>query len=446
MVRYFDLVVIGSGVAGTLAAHKAKQAGLNVAVVDERPFGGTCALRGCDPKKILVGAAELVDWARRMKGNGIDGEIKIDWKELMKFKRKFTEEMSKRIEQGFEKAGIETFHAHARFLDERTLEVDGEKLEARFFLIATGARPRTLNILGEEYVITSDQFLELDNLPEEIIFVGGGYISFELAHIASRAGAKVKILHRSERPLKNFEPYLVEKLLEATREKGIEVILNTPVVGVEKKGNRFIVNTAQNEAQFEADLVVHGAGRVPNIDGLGLENANIEHDSRGIIVNEYMQSISNPRVYAAGDVAKGGLPLTPVAAVEASIATSNIIKGNNRKINYKGIPTAVFTIPPMASVGLREEDAKRDSLNFTVKQGDTSRWYTSKRINLKHSAFKILIEKETGKILGAHLLGHNADEVINIFALAIQLGLTAQDLKHRYYSYPTSSYDILYML
>jgi len=208
-MREFDVVVIGTGVAGSSAVYKFAQAGLKVAIVDERPFGGTCALRGCDPKKILIGGAELVDWAKRMKEKGIEGEIRINWKKLMTFKREWSEGFPERMERSLKKAGIETIHGRAHFIDKDKIEVDGEVISAHKFLVATGAKPRRLNIPGEEHVITSDEFLELDDLPDKIVFIGGGYISFEFAHLAARAGSEVTILHRSGRPLKNFEPYFL---------------------------------------------------------------------------------------------------------------------------------------------------------------------------------------------------------------------------------------------
>lgn len=186
MAQHFDLVVIGTGSAGSSAAYGAREAGWSVGMIDERPFGGTCALRGCDPKKVLVGAAELVDWAQRMTGNGVRGDLHIDWHDLMRFKRSFTEPVPEDREKGFRDAGITTYHGRARFLDRTTLAVDGDVLEGRYVVVASGARPRRLNIPGEEHIITSDQFLELQELPKQVVFVGGGYIAFEFAHIAGR--------------------------------------------------------------------------------------------------------------------------------------------------------------------------------------------------------------------------------------------------------------------
>ncbi len=249
----------------------------------------------------------------------------------MRFKRSFTEPVPKAREDQFSNAGIDTFHGYARFTEATAIKVTGKDrgtdrvLNGKHILIATGAKPAKLNIPGEEYVTISDQFLELDDLPKRIVFIGGGYISFEFAHIAARSGAeKITILHRGSKPLGQFDPDLVDQLVKRTRELGIDVQLQTEVKAiVSSSGNGLTVNASfkqddnsKEERAFETDMVVHGAGRVPDIQHLDLEAARIEYDQKkGIKVNEYLQSISNPAVYAAGDViaASGGPQLTPVA-------------------------------------------------------------------------------------------------------------------------------------
>ncbi len=450
MEKKFDLVVIGTGAGGSTVTHKCRKAGWDVAIVDSRPFGGTCALRGCDPKKVLVGAAELIDWNRRMKEKGVSAKsTEIDWQELMAFKKTFTEPVPENRENAYAKAGIAVFHGRAHFLDKTTVKIGEDILTGRYVHIAAGAKPAILGIPGEEYLTTSTQFLEMEKLPERIVFVGGGYIAFEFAHVASQAGAQIKILHRGARPLEGFDPDLVDSLVEATRDMGIDLKLNTTVESVEKNGDQFVVTASAGDIRqtFEADMVVHSAGRSPDIDDMDLEKAGIERGKNGILVNEYLQSVSNPLVYAAGDGAdSGGLPLTPVAGVEGLAAASNLLKGNHRQPNYLGVPTVVFTLPPLASVGLQEDEAAKQGLKFEVKHGDTSGWYSSRRIGLKYSGYKTLVEEDTGRILGAHLLGGHAEEVINIFALAIRTGLKAEDLKTMIYAYPTSASDIGYMV
>jgi len=466
----FDLIVIGTGVAASTVAGECHSAGWKTAVIDSRPFGGTCALRGCDPKKVLVGAAELIDWNRRMDNEGIVGTVMNDlrnnWPELMRFKRTFTEPVPKNREEAFSKAGINSFHGTAQFVNPNTIKIiDGtenskeQTIQGKYILIATGAKPAKLNITGEEQVVTSDRFLELDKLPYEILFIGGGFISFEFAHIAARYGSKVTIIHRGKRPLVGFDPDLVTILLKKTQEIGINVMLESSVKKIEAidKGSKFAVyssstvdktkNGKGNEV-IETELIVHGAGRVPDTEDLNLQAAGVESDKRGgVKVNEYLQSVSNSAVYGAGDVAGSeGIPLTPVAGYEGKIVANNLLKGNHSRPNYMGIPSVVFTVPPLASVGLQEEKAREQGLQFTTNFKDTSSWYSSRRVGESCSGFKVLVEKNSNCILGAHILGPHAEEVINIFALAIRLGLNVDKIREVIFTYPTNSYDVNYML
>jgi glutathione reductase (NADPH) len=380
MTRKFDVIAIGTGSAASAVASRCHEAEWQVAIVDSRPFGGTCALRGCDPKKVLVGAAEAVDWTRRMKGKGIQAEeLQIDWPELMRFKRSFTEPVPKRREGGFAKAGIAAFHDRARFAGPTTVQVGEETLEGRYVVIATGEVPADLEIPGAEHLTTSDQFLELNELPRRILFIGGGYIAFEFAHVAARVGSQVTILHRGPRPLALFDPDLVDQLVERTRELGIDVHLGTEAIGIEKGTAELSVRAlASGEpSTFQAEMVVHAAGRVPEINDLNLDGAGIEWETRGVRVNEFLQSVSSPAVYAAGDAAaSGGPPLAPVASYEGLIVAANLLKGNHQRPNYLGIPSVVFTIPPLATVGLSERGAREQNLEFRVKKEVTSTWYS----------------------------------------------------------------------
>jgi glutathione reductase (NADPH) len=299
MANSYDLIVIGTGTAASVAAHQCRQAGWRVAVADHLPFGGTCALRGCDPKKILVRAAESVDHVRRMRGKGV-------------------------------------------------------------VLLAVGAVPMRLGIPGEELLITSTEFLELEQLPKRIVLLGGGYIAAEFAHIAARAGADVTILEQMERMLTPFDPDLVSWLMEKFREVGVDLRLNTRVTGLAKRGSSFLVRARANgqEQAIAADLVVHATGRVPDLDPLDLPAAGVETSRGRLKLNEYLQSETNPAVYAAGDAAGNGPPLTPVAARDGHVAAANMLGGNHQKPNYRGVASVAFTIPPIASVGMSEKQAR----------------------------------------------------------------------------------------
>ncbi|MHB8718600.1 MAG: dihydrolipoyl dehydrogenase family protein [Candidatus Dormibacteria bacterium] len=450
MTTDVDLIVLGSGAAGQSVAYPCRATGWDVVVIDSRPFGGTCAQRGCDPKKVLVGVSEVTDWARRLQGRGLAAPPpSLAWADMIAFERTFVDGVAKSSEDGFREAGIRAIQGRAHFVGATSLVVGDETLVGRHVVVAAGARHAPLGIPGEEHLTTSTQFLELTELPRRVAFVGGGYIAFEFAHVAARAGAQVHVLHRGARPLEGFDADLVGQLVEATAELGVDVQLRTTVTAVERRGDEFIVHvTAGAEVrELTADLVVHAAGRVPEIDDMALDAAGIDRVRAGIAVNEYLQSVSNPAVYAAGDAAaSGGLPLTPVAGMQGGIVATNLLEGNTRVPDYAGIPSVVFTTPPMARVGLDEAAARDQGLQFTVHHDDTSEWYSSRRVALAHTGFKTLVEEGTERILGAHLLGLHAEEVINIFGMAIRFGLTASQLREMVYAYPTSASDIGYMV
>src|SRR5260221_678589 len=334
----YDLIVIGSGTAAQVASVRLRAAGWTVAVIDHRPFGGTCALRGCDPKKMLISGAEAVDGVRRMRGRGVEGDVRIDWPELIAFKCSFTDPIPAKQEYRYAENGIDAFHGLARIIARDKVKVEGEVLAGRHILIATGARPAPLGIPGEEHVVTSDRFLELERLPERIALIGGGYIAAEFSHIAARAGARVTILQRRPRMLPAFDPPLVCWLMEKFGELGVDVRAQTGVEGV------------------------------------------------------------------------------------------------------------AFTIPPIAAVGLSEMAARERDPKVRVKAEKVPDWYTARRLAESVYGYKTLVEEGSGRILGAHLVGPHADEVINLFALAIRHGLTVDNLKTTMFAYPTGASDIGYML
>jgi glutathione reductase (NADPH) len=448
MERRYDLVVVGTGVTAGVAS-RCREAGWSVAVVDSRPFGGTCALRGCVPKKILVGAAEAVHAARHMGGIGVRaGGLGIDWPEVVTFKRSVVDPTPARTEQDWTTIGVEPFHGRARFVGPTTLAVGDDRLVGKRVLIAAGATPVPLTFPGAERLTTSEQFLDLDRLPRRVVFVGGGYIAFEFAHVAARAGASATIVHRGRRPLEHFDPDLVDMLVERTRQLGIAVEVDAEVTAIGAEGEGLVVRATQGgtERRFETDMAVHSAGRAPEIDDLDLAAAGVQRDTRGVSVNEFLQSVSNPAVYAGGDAAASGPPLTPKASHDAEVLATNLLEGNRRTPNYAGIASAVFTVPPLASAGLTEEAARARKLAYRTNRQDTSGWFNTRRVGETTSAFKVLIAEDTGRILGAHVLGPRADEVINLFAAAIRLGIPATDLKDVLFAYPTNGSDIRHML
>jgi glutathione reductase (NADPH) len=445
----FDLVVVGTGASGTAAALACAKAGWRVAIVDELPFGGTCALRGCDPKKVLIGAAELIDWSQRMRGSGVVGTIAIEWTDLMRFKRSFTEPFPEQREAALREAGIATYHGAARFTDATTIAVSQERLRARRVVLATGAHPAPLQLPGEEHLITSTDFLDLDRLPKRLAFIGGGYIAFEFAHLAARAGAAPVILQRGARVLTGFEPSLVDRIVDVSASVGVDVRVNVEVMAIEKEGELLRVRGARDGIPFalDCDLAVHAAGRVADLDALALDVAGVERTKKGVAVNEFLQSRSNPSVYAVGDCADGGgLPLTPTASAEGELAARNLLDGNRHTIDFSGLASIVYTIPSLGMTGCTQERAKAMGLRYTLFEGDTTQWYSSRRVRARQSFYRLLVAQSGDAILGAHVLGPHTEELVNIFALAIRERISPIALKGVLFAYPTASSDIATML
>ncbi|MGB3829655.1 MAG: NAD(P)/FAD-dependent oxidoreductase [Ornithinimicrobium sp.] len=450
MTDPYDLIVIGAGMAGVAAANKCAARGWRVGIVDSLPYGGTCALRGCDPKKILRRGAEIIDSARLMQGKGItEAGLSINWADLMKHKRGFTDPVPQSMEDNLAGNGVETLHGHARFTGPQRIEVDGVPYEAQRFLIAAGARPRPLDFPGQEYLIDSADFLNLETLPPRILCVGGGFISFEFAHIAARANSSVTIVDRGSRPLKGFDPDLVELLVDRGRQVGIDLVRSSTITAIEpaERGYRVTLETSGDRRVVETDLVVHGAGRIADLSGMGLEAAGVDWCERGVLVSDHLQSPTNPAIWAAGDSADTpGMPLTPVAVSEAKVAASNMLKDATTTPDYSGVPTAVFTIPELARVGMLESEAREQGIDLAVRYSDTSTWYSNYRVGEHTAAAKILIDQSTDQIVGAHLLGPEYGEVINTLGLAIKLGLTTAQLRSATAAYPTVGSDLGSML
>lgn len=441
MNNKFDIFVIGTGVAGTKIATALSEAGKRVGICDYREYGGTCGLRGCNPKKVLTGCAEALYRLQGLHDKGIiSGKTTLHWEKLINYKETFVKDITENKTKDFAKKKIEMYHGMAKFIDRNKLIIGEQVIESDIIVIATGAAPRKMNVPGEDYLITSEEFMNLSVLPAEILFIGGGFISFELAHVANEAGSSVTILERSAKALTRFEPELVDLLTKNFEENGIKIENNTSLVSIKKQDKKFLVEVDSGKV-FTTDLVVHGAGRVPQTGELELSKGEVQTDSHGIILNATLQSISNSSVYVVGDAVSNpkSLPLTPVASLEARILIHNLLNDDHKTPDYSGTASVLYTFPPLARVGMLEEEAKDKNIDYLVSYADTSEMLSTQRLALKISAYKIIIRKDNSLILGAHLLGHHVDEVINLFALAIRNKFTVERLKDNIWSFPSVS-------
>lgn len=450
MERTIDLLVIGGGPAGGAVATPCREAGLSVAMVEKRGYGGVCPLRGCNPKKVLLGPAELRDAVEHLAPHGLRGQLSIDWPTLMAYKHSFTDPIPDLAQQAYAKRGIETLHGDALFLDTNRVQVGDDILTADTIAICCGRVPRPLSFPGAEHLLTSDDFLDLPAMPPRVACIGGGFVAMELMSIAHRAGASVHMLHRSERLLRGFDLDLVNQLVGASRERGMVIHCHASVTAIEECHTGLKVTYTHHDSTqtIEVDAIFNFAGRMADVETLNLEAAGVTGDSAGIPVSGTMQT-NQAHIFALGDCAATPWNLTPAASLEGEVASHNILARIRhhamQEADYTGLPSACFSIPPIASVGLSEEEAKAQGIDVTVKTTDLADSFPWKRLAESPGHAKVLVDEAGDRLLGAHILGHNAEEMINLFALAIRAQVPLATLRGPYWAYPTCGYYMKYM-
>jgi glutathione reductase (NADPH) len=452
-MRTYDVIIIGSGTGGQTTAFDLVSKDFKIAVVEQSDLpGGTCALSGCQPKKWFYEAAETIAKSRHLTGKGILNPPRGDWATIRARKNLFTSQIPGMTVEDLKEDGIDFIPGSARFIDPKTLVVDGMKISARNYVVAVGARPMSLPIDGAENVITSDRFLELEQLPERILFIGGGFISFEFAHFAARLGSgkqRTIILEHSQHPLGPFDAEMVDLLVNASRDEKIEIYTDVQITSIKRKNTFYTVETRSGRS-FEVDAVVHGAGRVPNLENLDLHAAGITFTRKGIVVDRTMKT-SNPNVFAVGDCVATP-QLARVADYEAHVAAKNISMKQRKgaepeQIDYDAVPVILFTYPQYGMVGKTESDLKQQSIPYGKSFAKNLTWPTYSRIGMVHAAYKILVGADKN-ILGAHVISDNASGLINTFKHAMINGIRADRLYRQNIMspYPTRESDLIYML
>ncbi|SIN68887.1 dihydrolipoyl dehydrogenase family protein [Halodesulfovibrio marinisediminis] len=442
-----DVFIIGSGPAGGAVARTCVAEGKKVVVADYQPFGGTCPLRGCEPKKFLFDVTNVALRRKHMTERGLRGCLAINWKMMMTAMAEMRDPIPSLVENFYEKHGIIAVHGKAQFASPDTILVNKKKYQPDRIVIAAGATPRPLDFSGNELLMNTDQFFEIRELPSRIVFIGGGFIAFELSHIAAIAGAQVDVILRSERFLRRFDPSLVECMIEASRDMGVRFHTMMPPSSLKKDRDELVLCAGEDNIEFRADCIVHAAGRIAHVAALNPQKGQLELNQKGgINVNEFMQSTSNPRVYAAGDVVGNTMELTPVASMEGMVVSHNILHGNGERPDYSVVPYTLFTHPPLSTVGLQEEEAQAQKIPYKVYEGSAAGWSEYRRIGERYPSYKVLVSKKDDTILGATMNGHNSEEIINIFAFAMRTKTTVAELNKWLWAYPSFGYTIRYML
>lgn len=435
----YDLVVIGGGNTGLSAAYRVARAGKKVALVDKGPVGGLCSLAGCNPKKVFVRATEVLDEIRRAGEHGIrTGPVSIDWSRVWERKKSFTDPVPGQTEESLQKRGIDLIRGEARFVSTDALAVGDRTLGAAGFVVATGSHPRRLRFPGAELAKTSDDVLELQEPPKRMVIVGAGVVAFEFGQVFARLGTMVTMLSRRGRALAGFDEDFIENVVKFTETLRVEFLKETEVQSVvqTESGLRIELSASGERRAIEADFVLNSAGRVAAVESLDLPRAGVEASEKGVVVDDYLRSPGNRRVFAGGD-AHGVRQLSPVASYEGRVIARNFLEGDVEEVDYSRIPRAVYTVPPLASVGLTEEEARRAGKAIDVAANDMTSWKVYAIAGEALAGAKVVTERGTGQILGAQLLGAGAAENIHVFALAMHAGITAEHFKRMVFAYPT---------
>ena len=447
--RNVDVVILGGGNAGMGVTVATREAGLEVVMLEPDLLGGTCPNRGCMPKKVLVAAAHALDEIERAKTHCITvGKPSLDWAALIDREKAMIAGIPGSLGGLMARRGVEVIRDRGRFVGPNAVAVGGETLEAQHIVIATGSTPRQLSFPGAELMTTSDDVLNERRLPASVVFVGGGVIALEFSHVYARAGVAVTILEALPRLLGNLEADAVAQLHRETERVGVAVHTAVEVRRIERAGDRLRVVYEEGGAErvAEADRVVNGAGRVANVGGLDLAAGKVAAERGKIALDPHLRSTSNPAVHVCGDAVTETAQLSPIATYEGRIVGGNIVDGPKHTPDYTGIPSCVFTVPALASVGLTQADAEANGSEVYVAVNDMHEWLSGRTYALSAAWSKVVIDKSTDRILGAHLLGHDAEELIHIFALAIKHRITATELREFVYGFPTFSADIKSML
>jgi glutathione reductase (NADPH) len=444
----FDVVILGGGNAGIGVTGPVRRAGMSVAMIEARDLGGTCPNRGCTPKKILVAAGHALHEIERAGIHKISvGKPKLDWAALIDREKEMIKDIPDNLARAMERRQVEVIRGKAAFAGPDTIRVGDRMLKAGHIVIATGSKPRPLPIPGSEHMITSDEILDERELPSSVIFIGGGVISLEFGHVYARAGAGVTILEALPQLLPAMDADAVARLAAESERIGIRVKAGVGVRRIEPANGRLrvIFMHEGTEHAAEAGRVVNGAGRIANVDTLDLAAGNVEQANGRVSVDRYLRSASNPLVYVCGDALPISPQLSPLATYEGELVGRNIVEGPKYGPDYEGMATSVYTVPALAAVGLTEAAAREKGIDVEVHNNDMLGWFSAKTYAETVAWSKIIVDKMTDRILGAHFVGDEGHELINVFGLAIKFGITAHQLKDNVYAYPTFSSDIKHM-
>lgn len=435
----FDYFVIGAGSGGVRSARIAASLGARVGIAESTHFGGTCVNVGCIPKKIFSYAADYGTAFAEAQNYGWKSAADFNWKVLKKFKDDEIDRLSSIYRNILNINKVEAFEGFASFKDSHILTINGREISAERILIATGGHPQKPDIKGAEFALTSDDMFALETLPKNIVILGAGYIALEFAHILHGLGCHVTIVHRGDFLLKGFDIDLQDHLLEEMKKQGIEFIFGRQVTEIKKSGIDL-----DDGSHVSADLVMTATGRVPNTKSLHLENAGLRTDKRGFVPVNTDYATERSHIFAIGDVTDSP-QLTPVAIAQGHTLSDKLFSTKMRHTNFGLIPTAVFSKPEIGTVGITEQQAVKQGLNVEIfKTTFRPLRHTITKLESK-ILYKLIVEKDTGLVLGVHICGADAAELIQMAGIALNAGATKAHFDSTLPVHPTASEELVLM-
>jgi glutathione reductase (NADPH) len=445
MTQYdFDLFVVGAGSGGVRASRISAGYGASVALAEASKLGGTCVNRGCVPKKLMFCAASFSGAAEDAAGFGWSvPRPSFDWATFITNKDREIERLNSVYRGLLEGSGVRIIRGRARLLDRHTVAVDGDSYTAENILIATGSRPWVPKIPGAELGITSDQVFHLDRQPRKIIIMGGGYIAVEFAGIFHGFGTEVMLNYRGPVFLRGFDDDIRATLAEEMRKRGVDLRFNSLVDRIERAGDRYAVTLSSGEVA-EADELLCAIGRVPDTAGMGLEDVGVELDDRGaVVVNEYLES-SVPGIFAVGDCIDR-ITLTPVALAEGMAVAETLFNDNPTAVDYTNVPSAVFSQPSVGTVGLTEAEARDGGFDVEIYRSTFRPMIHTLSGRDERTMMKLVVNRKTDRVLGAHMVGHEAGEIIQGMAVALKAGATKKTFDRTIGIHPTAAEEFVTM-
>ena len=445
MPRYdFDMFTIGAGSGGVASSRRAGSYGARVAICEELRVGGTCVLRGCVPKKLLVYGAQFADAFADAAGFGWTVPVpSFDWPALIEAKDKEIGRLSQIYINMLNSSGVEIINGRGIVVDPHTIEVNGRRYTAENILVAVGGWPETPRIPGIEHVISSNEALDLPTLPKRIVIVGGGYIAVEFAGIFNGFGSEVVEIIRREQVLRAFDEDLRVYLGEEMRGRGIDIRGNTQIARIDKTAGGYTV-TATTGDKVETDCVMYATGRKPNTEGLGLAEIGVEMEENGAIVVDEWQRSTVKNIYAIGDVTDR-INLTPVAIAEGRAIAETLYNNNPMRMDHADVPSAVFSNPPIGTVGLTEEEARRRYGDIDVYQSRFRPMKNTLSCRGERSFLKLLVETKTDRVVGCHMLGPDAPEIVQGLAIAVKCGATKAQFDQTVGIHPSAAEEFVTM-